>query len=461
VDPAGTTLSWRLFPATEWNSVPMSPAGADSFTASLPATVSGQTLEYRFHAQADAPGVEADLPVPSSPPFSYRTGPDLEPPQVTHWSVPTQALERMPQVLLARVRDNLGPAGLDAVWCEVSVNGGPVQNVAATHAGGDSFVVSVGTGVARGGTIAYRFAARDEAVAANVGYSNPSFDTLRVGWDHVDGFWGPQPWTHANVLFNRRDEWHLVELPAFPSGSGAWHCGLDSLPSGPYQDAALYSGLVPGITPGCWLSFAHRFDFEEYTPTLAFDGGRVEIQVGAAGPWNVAVPDDGYAHTMASSDQGFPPGTPCWSGRRDDWHEERIDLTTYAPGPVRVRFRMSTDLFVGRGGWWVDQVQIHFPQQPTTGVGPPAAALSMGACWPNPASLALQQALELPRAAAVEWSLFDLAGRRVASLHAGALEAGPHALSAALPRSLPGGLYFSRVVVDGRALGARRIALVR
>jgi hypothetical protein len=123
---------------------------------------------------------------------------------------------------------------------------------------------------------------------------------------------------------------------------------------------------------------------------------------------------------------------------------------------------MSTDLFVGRGGWWLDQVRFHFPQQPTTGVGPPArAALSMGTCWPNPAGGALSQAITLPRSSHVDWSLYDLAGRRVASLHAGALEAGPHALAAELPRSLPGGLYFSRVLVDGRALGARRVAVVR
>ena len=461
VDPSATTLAWRVPPATDWTVVPMSPAGADSFAASLPPTAGGQTLEYRFHAQADAPGVQADLPDLSRPPFAYRTGPDLAPPVIAHWPIPTQALERMPQPLLARVRDNLGPDGLDAVWCEVSVDGGPVQTVPATSAGGDSFVVSVGSGVARGSSIAYRFAARDKAAAANVGWSNPAFDTLRVAYDCVDDFWGPSPWMHLNVRFNRRDEWHEVEDAAFPAGSGAWHCGLDSLPYGPYQDAALYSPVVSGITPGCWLSFEHRFDFEDGPPTMAYDGGRVEVQVGPTGTWDVAVPDSGYTHTMASTDQGFPQGSPCWSGRRDDWHEERIDLTPYAPGPVRVRFRMSTDLFVGRGGWWVDQVRFHFPQPPTTGTGPPPPALALGACWPNPASRSLRQALRLSRAAVVEWSLYDLAGRRVAALREGPLAAGSHQLAAELPRALAGGLYFSRVRVDGRVLGARRVAVVR
>jgi hypothetical protein len=461
VDPAGTTLSWRIAPSPAWNVTPMSPAGGDAFSASLPVTASGQTLEYRFHARSDLGGVEADLPEVGHAPFAYRTGPDLTPPVVTHWSQPTQALERMPQPLLARVHDNLGPGGLDAVWAEVSVDGGPLQTLPATSAGGDSFVVSIGAGAPRGSSIAYRIAARDKAAAANVGYSNAGFDTLRVGFDQIDGFWGPSPWTHAIVRFNRRDEWHLVERDAFPAGSGAWHCGLEGgVPYGPYQDGALWGPNVAGITAGCYLSFMHRFDFESGSGAAAFDGARVEIQVNG-GPWQIATPQAGYTHTMAETDQGFDPDTPCWSGRRDDWHEDRIDLSPYAPGPVRVRFRVSTDLFVGHGGWWLDQIRFHFPQQPTTDTGPPPPALALGACWPNPASQALRQALRLPQASQVDWALYDLAGRRVAALHEGLLEAGPHELAAELPRTLAGGLYFARVRVDGRVLGTSRIAIVR
>jgi len=170
----------------------------------------------------------------------------------------------------------------------------------------------------------------------------------------------------------------------------------------------------------------------------------------------VAYPDSGYPYTLFDM-----PGGPCWSGTRNDWHQERIDLSPYAPGPVRVRFRMSSDLFVGGGGWWIDQVRFHFPQQATAGAGPNEVTLALGACWPNPASGELRQALRLPRAAVVDWALYDLAGRRVAVLHQGALAPGSRELTASLPRTIAGGLYFSRVRVDGRALGARRVAIVR
>src|SRR5262249_5884327 len=157
--------------------------------------------------------------------------------------------------------------------------------------------------------------------------------------------------------------------------------------------------------------------------TRAFDGAMVEVEVGN-GAWTLVTPDSGYTHLMAEADQGIAQDSPCWSGRRDDWHEERVDLSPFAPGPVRFRFRMSTDLFVGRGGWWVDQVQSHFPSQGTAGAGPPTdAALALGATWPNPAAGTLRQGLRLPRTSRVDWALFDVAGRRAATLYAGPLEA--------------------------------------
>jgi hypothetical protein len=122
---------------------------------------------------------------------------------------------------------------------------------------------------------------------------------------------------------------------------------------------------------------------------------------------------------------------------------------------------MSTDLFVGAGGWWVDDVRVHFPTQSTAGVGDVVTGVELGPLWPNPVAGPFRQAVRLPAAADVEWSLFDLAGRRVATLWHGRLAAGSQELLATPPKSLAGGLYFSRVTVAGHALDARRVAIVR
>jgi hypothetical protein len=458
VDPAGVSVSWRIAPAGPWNTLPMTPAVADTFTALLPGQGSGTTVEYRLRAESDQPGVGTDLPdLVLSLPFSYRTGPDLEPPFVTHWAQHAQSNERLPQVLRARVSDNLG---LGLVSLESSVNGGPLASLPATKVGRDSFTVSLGAGLPRGTRVAYRFAARDVSAAQHLGFSNAAFDTLVVGHDHVDGVWNPGPWTHANVRFNRRDEWHVVETTAAPSGSASWHCGLDSIPYGPYQDAALLSGLVPGIVAGCSLTFSHRYDLEEAGPGLAFDGSRIEVSVNG-GAFVPLEPVDGYSHVMATDDQGLPLNAPCWSGKQLGWRVERVDLSPYAPGPIRVRFRMSTDLFVGDGGWWVDDIRFRFPDEPTADVPGDAASIALGLASPNPSASALRHSLRLSQGARVDWALYDVAGRRVATLWRGSLEAGVHELSGTPARALAGGLYFSRVSVNGRWLPSQRVALLR
>jgi len=107
-------------------------------------------------------------------------------------------------------------------------------------------------------------------------------------------------------------------------------------------------------------------------------------------------------------------------------------------------------------------VRVRFPGQSTTDVGDHGPVnVSLGPLWPNPAVAELRQALRLSRNADVDWALYDVAGRRVATLWRGPLAGGSHELVAAPQRTLVGGLYFSRVVVAGRATAARRVAILR
>lgn len=455
----GAMFWWRTSALDSWTLSPMVAAGPDSFTVTVPARPLGTHVEYFFRAEADVPGVATELPDRShSRPFAWWTRPDVTPPTIEHHALHSQAVTRLPQTLLARVRDD---SGLDSVWCEVAVNGAPATVVTATPAGRDSFTVSLGAGLAPGARIAYRFGARDRSAARHLAWSNPGFDTLVVGRAARDDFWNPAPWTHGAVRFNRRDEWREVADAGAPAGSGAWHCGRDTVPYGPYQDAALTSPLIYDVGPGTALTFRHRFDLEAANAFMAWDGARVEVQPWN-GVWQAVTPESGYTHQIAGADQGLPQGAACWSGRRSDWTEERVDLSAFAPGPVRVRFRMSSDLFVGGDGWWLDEVRVLDPAAPVTAVEPGSCAgLSLGATWPNPAHDALRQALRTPRAVRAEWSLHDVAGRRVATLWRGPLEPGAHTLEAAIPRGLPGGLYFARLALDGGPVTARRVALVR
>jgi hypothetical protein len=136
-----------------------------------------------------------------------------------------------------------------------------------------------------------------------------------------------------------------------------------------------------------------------------------------------------------------------------------VDLGVFAPGPVRVRFRMLADDFLGADGWHVDHVRIERPA-PATGV-PVAATLPSPVARPNPARGEVRLAVALATPAELEWSLFDPQGRRVSVLWRGRVGAGDRDLGARLPASLPPGLYFSRIAIDGRLRATSRLAVVR
>ena len=93
---------------------------------------------------------------------------------------------------------------------------------------------------------------------------------------------------------------------------------------------------------------------------------------------------------------------------------------------------------------------------------PGALALSNG--WPNPAGGPVRFTLSLPRAAPVQFAVYDLAGREVWSDAARTLEAGRRALewsgASRAGTPVPAGVYLARVRVGPEVL-TRRVAMIR
>jgi len=86
--------------------------------------------------------------------------------------------------------------------------------------------------------------------------------------------------------------------------------------------------------------------------------------------------------------------------------------------------------------------------------------LSFSAPAPNPTRGPTRFALALPEAATITFIVYDVAGRQVGEPVSRALEAGWHQLfwEGSADHA---GVYFARLVVDGRVRGERRIVLVR
>lgn len=452
------TLHWRAGGDGPFASLPMAPAGADSFAAPLPPAAG--RVEYWMSAELAPLGLAAQSPAAgAAAPFAYDAGPDLVPPVLAHVPVPAQADTRLPQVLLARVSDNLG---VDSVWCEASVDGGPPARLAATPAGRDSFTVALGAGLAAGQRVAYRFAARDRAAAGNLGFSNAAWDTLRVGRDILDDFENPSGYVHLPALWSYRDPWFVDTFRSSPAGGAAWHFGApDGLPYPPHADAVLYLPWAYGIEPGTTLRFDAWHDFEAEDGTRAWDGWRIEVQ-----PWGSSAtvpvePVPGYTHAMLSRSLSIPRLAACWSGASPGWVTRTLDLSPWAPGPARLVVRAVADDWIGRAGLWVDRVRVQHPGAGPVGVPPAPAGVACGRAWPNPARDVLRLPLALARAGEADWALLDVQGRRVATLWSGPLEAGPAELVAAVPGALPAGLYFARLRAGGLAFPAQRVAIVR
>src|SRR5262249_30872008 len=151
-------------------------------------------------------------------------------------------------------------------------------------------------------------------------------------------------------------------------GGTSWKAGgPDTLPYPPHLDGTLVTPWIFDVIPGTVFAFSHWWDLEEGNGDIAFDGAILEVQNTPSGAWSwVSLPD----YTHHSTDPALGSETPCWSGSSNGWRSEAVDLSAFAPGPVRFRFHMAADDFVGREGWYVDHVRVLYPGGPSAGVEP-------------------------------------------------------------------------------------------
>ena len=459
VDPASVTLWWHAGTTGNYTPVPMLPAAPDSFAAPLPPTPAGP-VQYWFSAANDMGDASGQWPPGgAAAPFAYQAGQDLSPPVIQASPMPRQSRDALPHALIARVTDDVG---VDSVWLETTRNGGPLFRYGATRAGADSFRVEIGSGAQPGDLLAWHLVARDRAAAANLAVSPPGWDTVRVGASTFENFENGAEWIHQNVLYSWRDRWQAVGDSTAPDGPAVWKCGEPGAePYPPHLDAALYTGWYT-IAPGSVLAFDHRWALEEDTPTRAWDGARLEAQldVGTA-PFAIVTPIPGYTHTMRGSGMPFAQNSACWSGRSPGWVRTTVDLAPYAGHVVRFRFRMCADDFLGDDGWRLDRFRLLAPGDEVLAVPPDMApAPRFGSLSPNPARRALAIEYALAVGADLEWTLHDILGRRVALLAHTRPPAGAGRIEAAVPRSLPPGLYFARMRADGVNVDTRRVVII-
>jgi len=211
-------------------------------------------------------------------------------------------------------------------------------------------------------------------------------------------------------------------------------------------------------------------------------GLRVPIQVlGAdrvgAARLALALPLDRYDVTGVE----LAAGNPQWLELHDVVDGQLVlGLIGLAPGasaeePAQVDLTLRLGLKPGQGAGGdlgladvqlagPDGVTLAAPVTPATVALPSPGALLLSAARPNPFTHETRLALNLDRGTDVDLSVHDLSGRRVATLHHGALGAGPHEFVwrgiGSDGSTAPNGIYFVQARVGGERL-TRKVIFLR
>lgn len=131
------------------------------------------------------------------------------------------------------------------------------------------------------------------------------------------------------------------------------------------------------------------------------------------------------------------------------------------PTGANVHIRAVVKDTLQRVGEDVTNAPMTIREIPSVGVADEASnGLALAPPWPNPARGEVALEFALPRAAVIRLAAYDVLGREVARLADGPLAAGRHVVPWRPAATLPGGLYFVRLEVEGRSI-ARRVAVLR
>ena len=191
------------------------------------------------------------------------------------------------------------------------------------------------------------------------------------------------------------------------AASGSW--SLTDSPSGDYANGVDVSAAL--ATPVLLTAYP-RLEFDHICITEeGYDYGRVEISTDFGSNWT----------ELARYDMGSYPEWTDGVANPGDWKHEVLVLNDYVAEKVIVRFRLVSDPYVTKDGWYVDNVSISDPVCRTlTGVpdaepgGDPL--LSAGT---NPFSGRLGLLLSARPGEAARVEVFDASGRRVRILFDG------------------------------------------
>ncbi len=230
------------------------------------------------------------------------------------------------------------------------------------------------------------------------------------------------------------------------------------------------------------FSMQTRWDFER-DPNNFYDGGVVEISTDGGTTWadaGLGVLSPSYGSVLFSGSGNPLSGRQAYVSQSPSYPALTTVTgnfnTDYAGATVRLRFRIGCDAGVGAAGWEIASIDFtgitNTPFPAVVGDAVPCAVagtepslptqVAFTLTGPNPASRQSGFRYGLPTDGAVELAIYDVTGRRIATLASGPQAAGWHTAAWTVNddgSSPAAGVYFARFTAGGRAHTSRVVMM--
>lgn len=276
------------------------------------------------------------------------------------------------------------------------------------------------------------------------------------------------PWTMTSAPGSADEPWRVISTPSehlfYAPDPGAvadlylTTPPLDVAPSGDFN-----------------FTFEHAYKFE--TSDANYDGGVIEITTNGGASWTdiggSATPGyNGVVYLGSGNPLASRAAFVNTSPSYPNLNSVTVDLgTAYAGQTVQVRWRLGADEATGDFGWEVDSIQVNnITNQPfleliadpnvcsLAGADPAVPReLDFSIAGPNPVVGRADFRFALPAQTRVSIAVYDVSGRRVATVADGTYDAGIH--TASWSGASKAGVYFARMSAGGREF-TRRIVML-
>ncbi len=192
--------------------------------------------------------------------------------------------------------------------------------------------------------------------------------------------------------------------------------GFSDSPTGEYKNETNISMQLDSLidlsdAQSAFLQFHSHWDIE-----AGYDFGRVQVST-TGNSWTSLA----GLYTKPGSGIGAQgKDEPGYDGVQNSWVKETINLNDYIGEQIYLRFNLSSDEFLTKDGWSIDNIKVLKYSDSVTDISDKFAELpkelKLYPNYPNPFNPSTNIRYSLPKAGNVQLEIFDSSGRKVRSL---------------------------------------------